>query len=295
MSSSDTDTPPTRALLLVLWLCAFVDPLSRPHLHGEGGRADPERTETTNSEIGDVNAAFTLAYGLFAVPVRALGRQGRPANRTCHDRPRLVDLHHPDRAAYSLLVLLIIRFLFAQRRQGAFRMQPRDLTLVPGRERGRVRNGARLRSDRRGHCSPGAAYLIEAVGWRWSFFAFGAISIVWAVGFWLWFRDDPADHRGVNAPNWAHSRIRAASHDRSGAGAVGCGGSQSRRDLPQPDHGAGRLFHLLLLLLVPEVPEDARGVTNIRAGWLTSLVMAGSGFGMLVGGWLGDRIPRGRR
>src|SRR5439155_17918580 len=43
-----------------------------------------------------------------------------------------------------------------------------------------------------------AAYLIEVAGWRWSFFAFGLIGVAWAVGFWLWFRNDPAEHRGVN-------------------------------------------------------------------------------------------------
>jgi ACS family glucarate transporter-like MFS transporter/ACS family D-galactonate transporter-like MFS transporter len=38
--------------------------------------------------------------------------------------------------------------------------------------------------------------LLEEYGWRVVFF--GSLGIVWAVGFWKWFRDDPADHRGVN-------------------------------------------------------------------------------------------------
>ncbi len=38
--------------------------------------------------------------------------------------------------------------------------------------------------------------------------------------------------------------------------------------------------------------HDARGVENRLAGWFLSLVMAGSAFGMLLGGWLADRIPR---
>ena len=33
-----------------------------------------------------------------------------------------------------------------------------------------------------------------------------------------------------------------------------------------------------------------RGVENVEAGNLTSLVMAGSAVGMLLGGWLADRI-----
>src|SRR5256885_2223541 len=65
----------------------------------------------------------------------------------------------------------------------------------PEGERGRVQ-GVMLAFAQMGavFAPAGAAYLIEAAGWRWSFFAFGAIGIVWAVGFWFWFRNDPADH-----------------------------------------------------------------------------------------------------
>ena len=37
----------------------------------------------------------------------------------------------------------------------------------------------------------------------------GLIGVAWAVGFWFWFRDDPASHRGVNAVELA--TIRAGS------------------------------------------------------------------------------------
>jgi MFS family permease len=46
----------------------------------------------------------------------------------------------------------------------------------------------------------------------------------------------------------------------------------------------------------PKYLTAARGVGNVEAGTLASVVLAGSAVGMLVGGWLADRDPEvGRR
>ena len=41
------------------------------------------------------------------------------------------------------------------------------------------------------------------MSWRWAFVLFGAIGIIWAVFFYLWFRDNPRDHKSVNAAELA--------------------------------------------------------------------------------------------
>ena len=43
-----------------------------------------------------------------------------------------------------------------------------------------------------------AQKLINAFGWRWTFVIFGLMGLAWAVSFYLWFRDDPAEHTGTN-------------------------------------------------------------------------------------------------
>ncbi|HEX8911530.1 MAG TPA: MFS transporter [Humisphaera sp.] len=40
--------------------------------------------------------------------------------------------------------------------------------------------------------------LAAAPGWRLAFVASGLIGLVWVVAFWVWFRDHPAEKRGVN-------------------------------------------------------------------------------------------------
>ena len=41
-------------------------------------------------------------------------------------------------------------------------------------------------------------WLINHVGWRWSFAVFGLIGLVWAMSFYVWFRDEPAEHPATN-------------------------------------------------------------------------------------------------
>ena len=56
---------------------------------------------------------------------------------------------------------------------------------------------------------PLVAWLIWKTTWRGSFFILGAVSLLWAIAWWLYFRDDPAQHRGITSqelqrlPNYA--------------------------------------------------------------------------------------------
>ncbi|HJX85721.1 MAG TPA: MFS transporter [Candidatus Angelobacter sp.] len=46
---------------------------------------------------------------------------------------------------------------------------------------------------------PLVAWLIKLTSWRQSFVVLGAVSLVWVTVWWLYFRDDPAQHRGTTA------------------------------------------------------------------------------------------------
>lgn len=45
---------------------------------------------------------------------------------------------------------------------------------------------------------PLVAWLIACCTWRGSFFFLGASSLAWALAWWLWFRDSPADHPRIS-------------------------------------------------------------------------------------------------
>jgi MFS family permease len=46
---------------------------------------------------------------------------------------------------------------------------------------------------------PLVAWLIRLTSWRQSFVVLGLVSLAWAVTWWFYFRDDPAQHRGTTA------------------------------------------------------------------------------------------------
>lgn len=46
---------------------------------------------------------------------------------------------------------------------------------------------------------PLVAWLIRETSWRGSFVILGGVSLAWAVVWWLYFRDDPAQHQGTTA------------------------------------------------------------------------------------------------
>ncbi len=55
-------------------------------------------------------------------------------------------------------------------------------------------------------------WLIDGVGWRWTFATFALLGVAWAIAFYLWFRDDPSQHPTVNE---AERRLIAAGRKNS--------------------------------------------------------------------------------
>lgn len=45
---------------------------------------------------------------------------------------------------------------------------------------------------------PVLTWLMISIGWRETFAVLGIIGIVWSIAWWFFFKDDPADHKGVN-------------------------------------------------------------------------------------------------
>ena len=149
--------------------------------------------------------AFSLAYGLCEIPT---GRMGdRFGSRTVLTRIVVwwSIFTGLTGACSGLLTLVIVRFLFGAGEAGAFPNAARVIARwYPVHERGRVQ-GVMLAAAQFGAvlAPVGAAQLIEHLGWRWSFGVFGLLGVAWAVGFWWWFRDDPAEHSAVNAAELA--------------------------------------------------------------------------------------------
>jgi ACS family glucarate transporter-like MFS transporter len=139
--------------------------------------------------------------------------------------------------------------------------------------------------------------LLGYLSWRWLFVIYGLPGILWALGFFLWFRDRPAEHPSVNA----------AELD------LICGPSLKSEDqleegLPEPTPWLAIFTSPAMMCICGQAVfrsaaymfyttwfttflKEARGVTDDRlAGFLTSLPFWAVVVGSPLGGLLSDRV-----
>jgi MFS transporter, ACS family, glucarate transporter len=252
--------------------------------------------QLTNTQLAYLAMAFQIAYGLFEIPT---GRWGellgarRVLTRITIWWSVFTALTG---AAFGFSSLLVIRFLFGAGEAGAYPNAARVLTRwFPKDERGRVQGAMLFVSLVGGALAPAlAAQLIETIGWRWNFVVFGSLGVVWATGFWLWYRDTPDLHPSANAleREWI----------RAGGGATTAG---KHEPIPWRAVASDPGIWLLSMIIMcssfnsyfyftwfPTYLESAHGITNIQSGGLTSMVLAGAAIGMLAGGVAADQIAR---
>jgi ACS family glucarate transporter-like MFS transporter len=150
---------------------------------------------------GGVTGAFALAYAFFEIPSGYLAdRFGARATLT-----RIVLWWSAFTAltgfATGLMPLMIIRFLFGAGEAGAY---PTASTSVfqwfPAVEHGRALGVILLSSQLGGAIAPLMIVPLQVhFGWRASFYVFGFVGVVWAYGWWRWYRNRPEDRTGIGA------------------------------------------------------------------------------------------------
>jgi MFS family permease len=289
--------PPTRTrFILIGWLCALSAILYLDRIcMSQAVKPIQDELGLSNTEIGYVAMAFTLAYGLFAVPTGRLGDRIGSRAVLAGIVVGWSAFTAFTGAATGLFMLLAVRFLFGATEAGAFPNAARVISRwFPNEERGRTQGVMLAGAQLGGIVAPAAAaYLIEAAGWRWAFVAFAMIGVVWAIGFWLWFRDDPAEHPGVNAAELALIRANA-SPPPADPGPVPWRAVFTNRGILVLSliMALGSFFTYFFYTWFPIYLSAARGLKNVSTGWFASLVLGGSAVGVLLGGWLADRIPR---
>jgi ACS family glucarate transporter-like MFS transporter len=153
-------------------------------------------------------------------------------------------------------------------------------------------------------------WLINLVGWRWTFAVFAVLGVAWAMAFYLWFRDEPSDHSAVNE---AERRLITEGNKPPTAAIV-------MEDSLSPDvvvddkaHGPipwDRVFPCANIWLLsaamatmsatyeifsswyPTYLQEARGASPDLSGRLASMVLGAGACGTFFGGWLTDWLVR---
>jgi len=167
----------------------------------------------SKSAMGLVLAAFTWAYALGQVPAGWFGDRFGPKRVLTVIMTLWSATAVMTGAALGFGSLFGARFSLGLSEAGAFPVASRGMQLwFPRVERGRIQGTTHFFSRFAVAVTPFiAGSILLAFGWRAIFYIFGSLGIVWAIGFNLFYRNLPEDHKGVNRAELA--RIRGVNPD----------------------------------------------------------------------------------
>ena len=137
------------------------------------------------------------------------------------------------------------------------------------------------------------------ISWRWIVIFYSIPGIIWAVAFYLWFRDRPSEHRGVNASELA--LIRGESSPISEL--------DDAETKPEPtpwgtiftsasmgficgQHFFRALGFIFYVTWLPRYLKETRGVSTAESGFLATLPILAVVVGGILGGAASDWIFR---
>jgi sugar phosphate permease len=244
--------------------------------------------------MGWIFAAFQFAYALFQIPGGWLGDRFGPRRALTGVVVWWSTFTAATALTWSAGSMMVCRFLFGLGEAGAFPIATRSLSrwMLPaerGWAQGLTHAGARLG----GAVTPVfVALLIVDFGWRMPFLLFAGVGLVWAFCWFVYYRDTPREHRGVNATE------RAMIEE-----ALGTGPARAkvpwRRLLRQPQLWTLSAMYFcyaycinIFLTWFPKYLHDARGYDLAVMGLFASLPLMAGVVGDLAGGWTSDLLVK---
>jgi len=141
--------------------------------------------------------------------------------------------------------------------------------------------------------APLTAWLVVSIGWRWMFVWYAVPGVLWAMWFAVWFRNRPSEHPAVNEAE----RELIGQGERTGTNEPGMVPWRSLMTSPamwclcaqQFCRAAGYIFFASWFATYL---QEARGVTILGSGWLTTLPLLADVTGCMFGGVLSDAVLR---
>lgn len=252
-----------------------------------------EALHLTDSQMGYVFSAFTFAYALFEIPSGWLADRFGPRLMIT----RIVVLWSLMTAATGLTSgftsLLWVRLLFGLGEAGMFPGLARAfVSWIPATAHGSIFGLSITAALLSGALTQKlVVWMLDHISWRWTFPIFGAVGLVWAVGWFWWFRDDPRE------------LTRVGRDEASGVDS----GKEVRTQASVPWKklfSSGRIWALCLLYFgiiygwyfyltwMPDYLRRAHGLSASVAASFSAYPLVAMAVAVFFGGYLSDRFCR---
>lgn len=280
-------------LLVLLGVVTFLDRINI----SVAGSAIMADLGITPDQWGWILSAFILSYGLMQIPMGALGdKRGHRVTLA------LIVLWWSAFTAFTgmaggFVSLLVIRFMFGIGEAGSSpcstgvisRWFPKDKV---GRAQGFVWAASRMG----GALTPFIVIpVIAGMGWRAAFYILGAVGVLWAAVWFLFYRNNPAQMRGISAQELEEAPAAKLYGSAEGQAA--------KLKIPWKSLLRARQFWLLLAMYFfyafgswfffswfPTFMELGRGFDKGQLTYAIAVPFVMSMIGNISGGYLTDRL-----
>ncbi len=239
----------------------------------------------SDTQMGLVFSAFSLGYALAQVPGGWLADRWGPRLALAAVVTVWSALTAFTGAAWSLVSLVVIRFLFGIAEAGAFPGTARAfVNWLPIAERGRA-NGLFFSGSRFGGAAafPLIVWLLSISNWRVAFLLLGVGGLLWAAFWFLRFTDYPKDsHHVPVAP--AHSEMRLKEV------------FTTTRFLPaMGQYFAGNFTFFICLSWLSPYLKKTYSLSDSETASLSMIPLLVGATSLWFSGWLVDRLFRNPR
>ena len=187
-------------VLIVMSIFSIITYLDRTSISITGNKITSE-LGLSITQFGWVLAAFSFAYGIFEIPTGILGDKLGPKKILTRIVIWWSLFTILTGFSYTFTALLIVRFLFGVGEAGAY---PNATVVIskwfPKGERGRAQSFIWIASRIGGALAPFlSVFIMNTFGWRWVFYIFGTLGIIWAIFWNYWFKDEPREMKGIKS------------------------------------------------------------------------------------------------
>lgn len=164
-----------------------------------------EDLKLDDTQMGLVFSAFTLAYALFEIPGGWLGDKWGPRRVLLRIVMFWSFFTAATGYAWNMVSMVVCRFLFGAGEAGGFPNIAKMFSVwLPQREHGVAQGITWLAARWGGAFTPLlVVWILGFMNWRMTFVLFAGLGVIWVIAFFFWFRDNPRDHKGVNAAELA--------------------------------------------------------------------------------------------
>lgn len=279
----------TFLLTLLLYIDRICISVAKDSLASDLGMSD--------KQMGWILSAFALGYALFQTPSGMMADRFGPRKILTAIVTFWSVFTALTGVAWNFISLFFTRLFFGIGEAGAFPGISRAVfSWIPLKERGFV-TGINFSGSRLGaaFALPVVALMIQSFGWRISFLILAAAGFIWALIWYLWFRDEPVGHPGISGREviYINENVQKAGIQEKGEGISFVTIIRSKNMwLTMLQYFCSNFtFFFCLTWMFPHIREQYN-LDAVNAGLWASIPLIMGAVGNWFSGWLVDRIFR---